>query len=351
MKKAFAINGGAGRVLCAIPALENYKKNVDSDVVIIAEAWMELFMLSPTLRHNVYHVAHKGLFEDKLKDREIESPEPYRLNAYFNQKANLIQAFDKIINNLDALPDPKPINLELSKAEQAYGHNLVNQVKAQFNKQKAVVVQPFGSGVKLEGNFVIDSSGRSLELRDFTRLVEELSKNYAVILMVPFKVPTEKAMQAAVPEDADLLKWAGIINAADYFVGCDSVGQHLANALKKPATVVIGATFPENISYPDNKDFTIIDNGKDKRTYSPIRITHDHGTERDNEDLMILSEDTFKQIVKSVENKLGKAKKEKNTETTATSHVHSSSCSHNQPTYSMPNFEKKYSGVVDALVK
>lgn len=349
MKKAFAINGGAGRVLCAIPALENYKNNVDSDVVIIAEAWMELFLLSPSLRHNVYHAAHKGLFEDKLKDREIESPEPYRLNAYFNQKANLIQAFDKLINNLSEVPESKPINLELGKMEQVYGHNLVNQVKAQFNKEKAIVIQPFGSGVKLEGNFVIDPSGRSIELRDFTRLVERLSESYAVILMVPFKVPTEKAMRAAVPDDADLLKWAGIINAVDYFVGCDSVGQHLANALNKPATVIIGSTFPENITYPDNKNFTIIDNGKGKRTYSPIRITHDHGIERDNEDLMILSEETLNKVIKSVENKLGKPKKDKSyTIPSTANHVHTADCSHNQ---TIPNFEKKYSGVVDALIK
>lgn len=348
MKKAFAINGGAGRVLCAIPALEYYKKNIDNDVIIIAEAWMELFLLSPALRHNVYHVAHKGLFEDKLKDREIESPEPYRLNAYFNQKANLIQAFDKIINQLDSVPETKQINLELGKMEQVYGHNLVSQVKAQFGKEKAIVIQPFGSGVKLEGNFVIDTSGRSLELRDFTRLVEELSKNYAVILMAPFKIPTEKPMQAAVPEDADLLKWAGIINAADYFLGCDSVGQHLANGLKKPATVIIGSTFPENISYPENKSFTIIDNGKDKRTYSPIRITHDFGVERDNEDLMILNEETFQKIIKSVQDKLGKPKKEK--PVTPAQHVHSASCSHNSiSNMSMPNFTKKYTGTVESL--
>lgn len=348
MKKAFAINGGAGRVLCAIPALEYYKKNTDNDVIIIAEAWMELFLLSPTLRHNVYHVAHKGLFEDKLKDREIESPEPYRLNAYFNQKANLIQAFDKIINSLDSIPDTKPISLELGKMEQVYGHNLVSQVKAQFAKEKAVVIQPFGSGVRLEGNFVVDTSGRSLELRDFTKLVEELSKNYAVILMTPFKIPSEKPMQAAIPDDADLLKWSGIINACDYFIGCDSVGQHLANALNKPATVIIGSTFPENISYPDNKNFTIIDNGKDRRTYSPIRITHDFGIERDNEDLMILKDDTFQKIIKSVQDKLGKPKKDKST--VPVQHVHSASCSHNTSNMTMPSFNKKYSGVVESLI-
>jgi hypothetical protein len=311
MKKAFMINGGAGRVLCALPALEYYKNNIDPEVVIISEAWMELFTLSPALRGNVYHVAHKDIFRDKLIDREIDSPEPYRLNDYFTQQCNLIQAFDKLINQGDKTPETKSIKLDISKQDQVYGYNLVTQVKIQFGKEKVVIIQPFGSGVQLEGNFVIDPSGRSFELNDFIKITEELSKHYAVILMLPFKIPTEKALQAAIPENIDLVKWAAIINASDYFLGCDSVGQHFANALNKPATVVVGSTFPENITYPDNKNFTIIDNGKDRRMYSPIRITHDVTADRNNEDLMILSKDTLDSVIKSVTNKLGLTKQPK----------------------------------------
>jgi hypothetical protein len=340
MKKAFTINGGAGRVLCAMPALEHYKKTVDKDLVIIAEAWGELFSLSPELRDNVYHVAHKDLFKTKLLDCEVESPEPYRLNAYFTQKANLIQAFDKLINNLDTVPETKTINLDLGKAEQVYAYNLINQIKSQLNKDKVVVFQPFGSGVKLEGNFVYDTSGRSFELKDVFKIVEELTKQYVVILFSPFKIPTDKPLNAVIPENCDLVKWAAIIKAADYFLGCDSVGQHLAHALNKPTTVVIGATFPENISYPDNKNFTIIDNGKEKRAYSPIRLCHDPLVDRANEDLMILSDDTVAKVIKSVQNKLGKSKKEN-----TTPHVHTAECAHsvsNQNTaVTMPNFQKK----------
>ena len=113
MKKAFFINGGAGRVLCAIPALEWYKQNIDEDVIIVAEAWHELYMSSPIIRDNVYPMGHKDLFTDKLKDREIVSPEPYRLNAYFNQKCNLIQAFDILVNDLKEVPKTKTFNLEI----------------------------------------------------------------------------------------------------------------------------------------------------------------------------------------------------------------------------------------------
>lgn len=302
MKKAFFVNGGAGRVLCSIPALEYYKENVDPDVVVVSEAWSELF-LSTSLKNNVWPAGSKGLFE-KLKDKEIISPEPYRLNAYFNQRVNLIQAFDMLINDVDETVESKPIKLDVGKNDQIYGYNLVNQVRTQFQKEKVIVFQPFGSGVQMEGNFIWDSSGRSFELKDVFRIVEELSKKYAIIMMSQIKIPTEKPMGAAIPDNANLLQWMGIINAADYFLGCDSVGQHYAHALGKPATVVIGATYPENISYPGNKEFTIIDNAKDKRRYTPYRITGDPGLERDNEDNMILSDEKYKEIIKSVNNKL-----------------------------------------------
>lgn len=311
MKKAFFINGGSGRILCSIPALEYYATHVDPDVVIVAEGWIELFLSSEILRNNVYPITQKDLFQDKLKDREIITPEPYRLNAYFNQKANLIQAFDMIINNLDQIPDSKEFNLTIGKADQALGYNLINDIASQFQKEKVIVFQPFGSGAKINGNFIIDESGRSFELRDVYRVVEELSKYYGIIMMSSFKIPTDKPMPAIAPENLNLLQWMGIINAADYFIGCDSVGQHFANALKKPASVIIGATFPENISYPNNKKFKIIDNGFGKRIYSPIRISMDFIADRNNEDLMILEDKTFNSFINDIKNVLGVDKTKK----------------------------------------
>ena len=110
------------------------------------------------------------------------------------------------------------------------------------------------------------------------------------------------------PKDMGLNQWMGVINAADYFLGCDSVGQHMAHAMKKPATVVIGATFPENISYPGNKKFTIIDVGEGKRRYQPIRITADECADRNNEDLMVMDKDMIKKIIKTIKDKIGVSK-------------------------------------------
>lgn len=307
MKKAFFINGGAGRVLCAIPALEYHIQNIDPTAPIIAEGWIELFLTSKIIRNNVYNAQHIGLF-DVVKDREIVTPEPYRLNAYFNQKVNLIQAFDMLINPSDNLeiPQTKKFNLELGKADIVVAKNLLDQCKMHLQKEKVVVFQPFGSGARVDGSYIVDTSGRSFEVEDIKKIIKELNKNYGVILMSDIKIPSQEPMGVMTPEGLNLLQWSAIIAEADYFLGCDSVGQHMANSIGKPSTVVIGATYPENISYPENKKFNIIDNGKDDRKYSPIRISFDVVVDRNNENLMKLSSDTIDKIVKDIESQLGK---------------------------------------------
>ena len=307
MNKAFFINGGSGRVLCSMPALERYAEK-NKDFLIVAESWGELYLANKKLRDHVYFPMNKGLFEDKLKDCKIISPEPYRVNQYFNQKCNLIQAFDIEINELDEVRDTGELKLDLSKEEQITGYNLVNEVRAKLKKDKTIVFQPFGQSSKKEGDFIYDSTGRSFEVSNVLQVIEELRKHYGVIMMSEIEIPGWESQGIAHPRGVDLNKWMGVINAADYFLGCDSVGQHMANALKKPATVVIGSTYPENISYPNNKNFTIIDNGKERRRYTPIRLTMDVFTDRNNEDLMVIDKDAIKSITKSIKDKIGVSK-------------------------------------------
>ena len=302
MKKAFFINGGAGRVLCAIPALEYYAKNIDKDVVIIVEGWYELMLMSKTLSSNIYPNTHKDLMK-VLKNREIITPEPYRLNAYFNQKCNLIQAFDMLINYKTVprkIPDTKHFNTFISKSDTLFGKDLVYQAKNALQKDKVIIFQPLGSGAELKNGTIIDESGRSIELEDIITLTRKLAENYAIIIMGTIDIPVDGPMGAMVPSNINLLQWSSVINEADYFIGCDSVGQHLANAVKKPSTVIIGSTFPEN------KEFKIIDKGAEKRIYSPIRITSDLTIERNNESLMKMEEIEIDNIVTDIKNKLGK---------------------------------------------
>ena len=110
-----------------------------------------------------------------------------------------------------------------------------------------------------------------------------------------------------VKPQADLRMWTAFIDAADYFIGVDSVGQHMAKALGKPGTVIVGSTFAINTTYPDY--FNIVEK-EDAKKYSPIRISglEGHLADRMNESLMDFNDEEinkmYANIVKDIEKKV-----------------------------------------------
>lgn len=304
---AFFINGGAGRVVCSIPALEKFaEENPDDNFIIVCEGDTEFYKGHPILHAKAYDVWHKNLFEDKLKDMVCVSPEPYRVWEYYNQKASLAQAYDIAINNKGIRDLPKP-TIKLSKQETLTGLQVCNEVKEKTKKKKTIVFQPFGRGVVEDKGVITDFSGRSFEATTVVNLVKELAKDYAIIFMGEVAIEFSKhgvTESVAIPQNINLRQWASIIANADHFLGCDSVGQHLAYSLGTSATVVIGSTFKENVSYPNEKTFNILDMGDGARVYSPIRITMDEFSDRVNEGVMQMNDKVEEVIVKEIKTSL-----------------------------------------------
>jgi hypothetical protein len=310
--KAFFINGGAGRVICSIPAFEKYAETHD-DFVIVCEGGTDFYKGHPILHKYVFDNWHKGLFEKEIKHRDCITPEPYRSWHYYNQKCNLAQAFDVIINELDEPREIGDPTIHLNKMELLAGYNSVEEIKAGTGKDKVLVVQPFGRSVEQVGaDFIADPTSRSFSLNNIVEIINELKKDYAIIIMSEIHFPLEEneeksKYRVARPQITDMRMWASIINASDHFLGCDSMGQHIAKAFGKTATVVLGSTYPENISYPNSKDFNIIDAGLDRRKYSPIRISIDEEIDRYNDEAMELNKQKIQEVISSVKKSLGKS--------------------------------------------
>ena len=302
--KAFFLNGGMGRIISAIPALEKYQQESgDDNFIVVIEGICDILKGHPTLDTKTYDMYHKNLFHTKLVNMDIVSPEPYRVNDYFNQKCNIAQAFDILINNKGIRDLPKS-TLVLSKEELIAGKKVVDEVKEKLKKEKVVIIQPFGRAIEqIDGSFV-DKSNRSLEffnLKNITKKLQE--KDWAVILMSEFGIDFKDAGfkdEVAMPEKVELRQWAAIIKYADHFLGCDSLGQHLAYSLDTPASVVFGATYPANTSYPQSEKFNIIDLGQMDREYDPIRITFDERISRKNERIMSMTPEIEDYVVAAV---------------------------------------------------
>lgn len=300
--KAFFLNGGAGRMLCSIPALEKYEEESgDTDFIIVCEGGTDMFKGHPTLHKRAYDPWHKNLFEAEIKHRQVVNPEPYQVWEYYNQQCSLSQAFDIILNNKGVRELSKPF-LKLSKDEQLIGRRIINEVKEKLKKEKIIVVQPFGRGIEIIDDTPVDITGRSLEYKDVKKLFKELEKDFGIIMMSELKMELKGEglkNEVAMPEGLGLRQWAAVIQFADHFLGCDSVGQHLAYAVDTETTTVIGSTFPINVSYPNQEKLKVIDLGMKDRQYDPIRITVDETVARANEGIMNM-DDAIREYVMGV---------------------------------------------------
>jgi ADP-heptose:LPS heptosyltransferase len=302
--KAFFLNGGAGRMLCSIPALELYEQESgDTDFVIVCEGGTDMFKGHPTLDDRAYDPWHKNLFRDVLKSKDVVMPEPYRVWEYYNQQCSLSQAFDIAIND-KGLRELKKPTLKLSKDEYLVARKLINEVKETLKKEKVMVMQPFGRGIQIIDDTPLDPTSRSLEFKDVKELIRALEDEYAIIMMSELKMELKGEKfknEIAMPEGLNLRQWAALISYADQLVCCDSVGQHLSYAVGTTTTAIHGSTFPINVSYPDCEYFNIIDLGQSDRIYAPIRITMDESTDRHNEHIMHM-DDKIRQYVIDVIN-------------------------------------------------
>jgi len=307
MKKVVFVNGGAGRVIASVPALEELDRRGEL-AGIICEGGLEIFLGHPTLQDKAWDVNHKGLFETLVKDNICVSTEPYRDHEYYNQRSSLQQSFWWEILGERTTEHRKPL-IKLNKNEEIAAVGLLSQVKETYKKEKTIVIQPFGRSSQMGPGLVFDASSRSLEQATFTDLVGDLSKDYNIIYMGEHKLQVVNLPIFQPEEQIPLRVWAAVIESSDYFIGCDSVGQHLAYAFDKPGTVICGSTFPINITYPDH--FNIVEKQNTVRHYSPIRIVGFAAEEADrlNDTIMDFSKDELKSIIISIREHIKKTTK------------------------------------------
>lgn len=261
--KVVRIDGGMGRVICAVPAIEKLAK---TDEVVVQTPYDWVFNNNPHIKE-VFLYDDSSIWEKVIKNNEFLSPEPYHNHLYYKQKHHLIQSFDYLINGEEEMSKP---NLYLSTEENEKSKSQIEKYKKEHGVDKVIVLQPFGSSADSNRRYW-DISGRSLPFK-FIETISEMDVENIRILPMGFS-PNRLEQNSDVfisegPRQID--EWLGLIKHSDYFVGCDSVGQHIARAFDVPGTVFLGTTFRENISYEEH--FDIIQESNFPIEYNPLRI-------------------------------------------------------------------------------
>jgi len=248
MTTIISLDGGFGRIITAIPALLKYHKNhPDEEWYITIPGWDFVMWGFPELQERTFNPDARGSFDLFWKADRVIAPEPYRVPAYYRNEISLREAFDVVINNTENHSDLPSMQLKLSYPEKRMAFEIVEQAKKMHKKEKTIVLQPFGSSATPHALGIYDDSLRSIPKPMLDYFIKNLSNDYNLVFMGAKEFHNIKTYKPN--PDPNLREWAAIIGAADYFIGCDSCGQHICKALNKPASVMIAGTHRVNITY------------------------------------------------------------------------------------------------------
>jgi ADP-heptose:LPS heptosyltransferase len=288
MKYTIIIDGGLGRQICAIPALEKFVDK-NPDTIIVTHFWTSIFWGNPKLTDKVYDVNTKGLYK-LIKDTKIFKPEPYYNNRYLNEEIHLIDAFNEEINgDQEKLSHPK---IYLSDKE-------IKEARKYRGTRPLICLQPFGSTAKFENNDIIDGTARSLPKNLTLKLIETLHKKYDLVLFDDREISFIDRKKFIQTPPMDCRNWAALIANCNYFIGSDSAGQHIANSLNVPGLVFIGGTSAINTTYEGR--LTVIKKSV-QRKYMHYRLCDfDYWlAELENSNTLDFSENECKDITKNI---------------------------------------------------
>lgn len=294
MKKTIIIDGGLGRNISAIGALENFVEK-NENCTIVTQHWTSIFWGNPILSSNIFDIGTKGLF-DRIKDSYITKPEPYFNADFINEKISMMTAFNIEINGKDCIERKPSIYLTRSEIENSY--SIVDK------ERKTVVFQPFGSAARIHNDTILDDTCRSMPKEMVTKILNVLKKhNYQVLLLDSKNAPFINHNEFKNLNDLDFRGVASVIKSSDYFIGCDSSGQHMAYALDKPGLTWFGGSSSINFGY--HNYFKVFEKAE-RRKYMPFRISEfDYwlaGTQNEitldytDEELSIMCDEIIKDI-------------------------------------------------------
>lgn len=267
------IDGGIGRVICSIPAIEKASKKEE---IVVLTHHTQVFQNNP----NIYRVLHPTtpyIFEDYIFENNFEHPEPYQLNKYYRGEIHLIQAFDYLINNKieDVVSTP---NIYLTPQEDLAAKNILSNLD---QNKKILLFQPFGSTNSintLDNNKTIDNSNRSLKEDHANYIIEKLNNKYEILYIGNYFA---KSSEGFYVYDLTIRNIFSLCKLANYFIGIDSFLMHSANCFNLNGTVFFGAMNINNLCY-DNQNII----KKDNLSYEPLRIPVNMEYSKKNNDSM-----------------------------------------------------------------
>lgn len=226
-KLAVIIDGGLGRCLCAIPALQQLAKT--KEVIVLSGGWLEAYRGAGL---TVYPLGLPSQ-DEMVEGYDVIKPEPYYDIDYREGSINMVTCFYKLlgVEPEDRGAVPVPFKTDTTKA-----------ASFPVTGKPLCVIQCHGAGG--------ESDPRSMTNAELDTYVNKYYQSHTVVIVgtkTQFNYPEGTVMVH--PELGPYFFFRYVQEAA-VFVGCDSSGLHIRAAAGKPSEVLLSTTAGVPL-YPD----------------------------------------------------------------------------------------------------
>jgi ADP-heptose:LPS heptosyltransferase len=275
------VDGGIGRVICAVPAIEKLSK---TKKVTVITSHPEVFWNNPFV-YKVYNLSREYLWDDVIKNSEFLFPEPYFNHLYYTQKHHLIQSFDMLLNGGEGkFFTPR---IYLSHDEIKWANDFI-QGRRKDSGKKIAMLQCFGSLAKIVDTRTVDVSNRSLPTNIITAIISNSDCTYINASHIPVDLPN------VWNQEFTLRQIFALTAACDFIVSVDSMLMHIGAAFDKVGLAFFGGTYPANLGYPNYR--MVVRDGYPK-SYIPNRFS---GFIDENQGALDFDTNEIQEIVKII---------------------------------------------------
>jgi len=289
MRAAIQIDGGIGRTICALPALERMAK--EQELIIIA-GHPEVFHNNPNF-YKVYSLNREYIFDDVIQHCEFLNPEPYWDYHFYQKQRHIITSFNCILNKEEPIELPRPV-IYLTDAEKQEASDYIKNIRTQIGNRKIIGFQPFGASFQpLTGK---DDSHRSLPPNVVDSILNQLNDVGCFInfTMHPIKHPS------MCYDHFPLRKLFALAPHCDYLITVDSFLPHLGFCFGIPGTEFFGGTEIVNFGYPEH--YHTVSRPGYPKTYFAFRMA---GFVDKNQGAMNFTEEELTPILEEIRARLG----------------------------------------------
>jgi len=221
----FHIDGGVGKSVLATAVCTSIKAAHPNRKLIVISAWPEVFLHNPLI-YRVYKAGNFAYFyEDFIKNKDslIFRLEPYHAHDFVHQSKSLIEIWCDLLHIPCSTLQP---TIVLSQRE------IVNAQSVLDKKKSILMIHPFGGGDNEPNSY---SWARDLPPAFAQSLVNKLYKQFDKVLQV--RRDKQILLENTVSVTDNLRNLFCYVHLSDKIIAMDSMIQHIAAALNKPAVV------------------------------------------------------------------------------------------------------------------